>query len=267
MRINYQSQKISFDGSAAKHSVKYIKLDSAIGLKLDAVTDLPEQKIPGNINFIGSDLRYYNGSVWIVLKDIRDRLKTTLNKRDATGIGAGDFRSSIDAAYPLPSFHKTVVDSSGYYRPNTVTHSYLTTVGTTPTWKKWTSNSWTNGGDPDSIWGCYINFKIPYIRWSANLTFAGTVRFSYGWNIGFADNQMRVYNVKDPVQNADVTTKAYADAATATIATRTEATIFGPEANINSLHDQLNALYLKAKANTANPNELQTVIDIVRRYQ
>ena len=267
MRIEYESQKISFGGVGNTHSVKYINLDSALGLRFTPVTDNANQKKLGNINYLNNELRYYNGTAWVVLRDIKDKLSTTIDKRSAPDIGSGDFRSSLDAGYPLPSFHASVVDSSGYYRPNTITNTYLTTVGTTPTWKKWSSNKWNNGGDPNGIWGGYINFKIPYINWGGNLLFKGTVKFSYGWNIGFADNALRVYNVRDPVAAGDAVNKRYAVAATETIYSQTYPVIFAPVPAIEAKAKELQKLYDDAVKNlTTKPNQMKVMQNLARGY-
>ena len=56
MRIEYESQKISFGGVGNTHSVKYINLDSALGLRFTPVTDNANQKKLGNINYLNNEI-------------------------------------------------------------------------------------------------------------------------------------------------------------------------------------------------------------------
>lgn len=219
---------------------------------------------PGNLVFDGKEMKYFDSKTWIYLRDISGKLDNCIDKRNATHIGDGNYRPAVDMKYPLISFHKSVVDAYSVYTPPTTTSKYLSTDASgIPVWKQWTLTSWSDGGDPSSIWACRINFKIPYIRWGGQNTFDGYIKFSKGWNVGFENNGIRVANVHDPVEASDASNRRYANLAANSIATSTASVV--NTSNIDALHNQLTSMFNAAKSDSNN-NRLRIFKTIVQRY-
>lgn len=260
MIIKYLDQVIDTgDDSASKH---YYTFGSQVGVVFSPSTG--GATLPGTLVFDGNVMKYYDSKRWIVLRDISDQIRNLIDKRNAVHIGEGDYKPAVDMPYPLLNFHRSVVDGNGVYYPATMTSKYLTLDNAlTPVWKQWTLNSWAGGGDPSSVWGGRINFHVTHVFWGGNNTWDGYIKFSKGWNVGFANNGLRVANVKNPIADSDASNRQYANLAANTIATSTAASI--NSSSVDALHNQLTSMFNAAKADS-NGNRLRIFKTIVQRY-